>query len=450
MTVATHPVTPQELMALLDGELSAERAHSVSSHTESCADCQQAFASFRHTSRSLTSWTVGEAPSQIESGVHASSRRIASELLNRGLRIFPSRRRRWVLGLAAAALLFVLLAGTVGRHASELSLWSARGSAYQHEKGMREVSEMNLPPADRLQSTGHGSGFGKGPATDQQSKVFRNQIPGDDVVALARPGVATDTNGLMHGLGDHAQNSFSLDGQPQTYSGPMIARTASLVVVVKDFNASRARIDGILARHDGYAASMTVNTPEEAARSLQASLRVPVPQLAATMAELKVLGRVETENRNGEEVTQQHADLVARLKISRETEQRFMSILRDWKGDINQALSAEQAIARVRGEIEQMEAEQKNLERRVDFAAIDLRLSEEYKLKLDSGVPSFSTQFHNAAVNGYRNIADTLVALILFFAEYGPVLIFWAILLLIPAWLVWRRWRQAVTVTPAT
>ena len=36
------------------------------------------------------------------------------------------------------------------------------------------------------------------------------------LVTLASPGVAADSNGLFHGLGDHAQNSFSLDGQPIT------------------------------------------------------------------------------------------------------------------------------------------------------------------------------------------------------------------------------------------
>jgi hypothetical protein len=36
------------------------------------------------------------------------------------------------------------------------------------------------------------------------------------LVTLAAPGVAADSNGLFHGLGDHAQNSFSVDGQPIT------------------------------------------------------------------------------------------------------------------------------------------------------------------------------------------------------------------------------------------
>ncbi|MGA8272440.1 MAG: TonB-dependent receptor, partial [Candidatus Sulfotelmatobacter sp.] len=36
------------------------------------------------------------------------------------------------------------------------------------------------------------------------------------LVTQSTPGVAADSNGLFHGLGDHAENSFSVDGQPIT------------------------------------------------------------------------------------------------------------------------------------------------------------------------------------------------------------------------------------------
>ena len=35
-------------------------------------------------------------------------------------------------------------------------------------------------------------------------------------MTLTSPGIAADSNGLFHGLGDHAENSFSVDGQPIT------------------------------------------------------------------------------------------------------------------------------------------------------------------------------------------------------------------------------------------
>jgi hypothetical protein len=36
------------------------------------------------------------------------------------------------------------------------------------------------------------------------------------LITLSAPGITADSNGLFHGLGDHAENSFSIDGQPIT------------------------------------------------------------------------------------------------------------------------------------------------------------------------------------------------------------------------------------------
>jgi len=226
-------------------------------------------------------------------------------------------------------------------------------------------------------------------------------------------------------------------------NGPMIARTVSLSVVVKDFDAGRASLDAILARHKGYAANLNVTTPQDAARNLQASLRIPAPQLAATLSELKSLGRVEAETQNGEEVTQQHADLVARLKNSRETEQRLQGVLRTRTGKVKDVLEVEEEIARVRGEIEQMEAEQKTLEHRVDFATIDVKLAEEYKAQLNTPAPSVLMQLRNAGINGFRNAFESLLALVLFLAESGPSLLLWLLLLGVPVWKLWSRYRRA-------
>jgi predicted phage tail protein len=83
------------------------------------------------------------------------------------------------------------------------------------------------------------------------------------------------------------------------------ARSVFLSIVVKDFAASRLSLDNILTRHHGYSAQLSVNTPENAARGLQASLRVPALELALAVADLKTLGRVENESQSDEEVTRQ-------------------------------------------------------------------------------------------------------------------------------------------------
>jgi hypothetical protein len=51
--------------------------------------------------------------------------------------------------------------------------------------------------------------FDKLPLESQSSSL-------SSLVTLTAPGVSADSNGLFHGFGDHAENSFSIDGQPIT------------------------------------------------------------------------------------------------------------------------------------------------------------------------------------------------------------------------------------------
>jgi Carboxypeptidase regulatory-like domain/TonB-dependent Receptor Plug Domain len=60
------------------------------------------------------------------------------------------------------------------------------------------------------------------PHTDVDRELF-DKLPLESasssvssLVTLASPGVVADSNGLFHGMGDHAENSFSVDGQPIT------------------------------------------------------------------------------------------------------------------------------------------------------------------------------------------------------------------------------------------
>ena len=88
-----------------------------------------------------------------------------------------------------------------------------------------------------------------------------------------------------------------------------------------------------------------------------------------------------------------------------------------------------------------MEAEQQALEHRVDFAELNLALTEDYKAQLSSP-DSAATRMHNAFVAGYRNAVETLLGLLLFFEEYGPTLLIWLTILGVPAFVFYRRYRK--------
>jgi hypothetical protein len=450
MSSTTHPFAPEEIMAYVDGELSADRAQSLASHVDQCAECRELAASLRNTSQTLSNWTAATAPvnGQFEERLRVAAAKNSTLGESVSFGIFQRTKlwtwKHWTGGLAAAAALgIVLLAIAIPNRLTRPSDFM---SLPIHERGRNTVAA--------------GRGFGNGPMGKPQAREEKamKEVPqaphqeGDKLHTQSSAEVPIGPYGARPAKAERNLFSFGavVDQQSRVFAGPMIARTVSLSIVAKDFDAARPSLDAVLARHNGYAAGLNVATPQGAARTLQASLRIPAPQLAAAVAELKALGRVEAETQNGEEVTQQHADLVARLKNSRETEQRLQDVLRTRTGKVKDVLEVEEEIARVRGEIEQMEAEQKNLEHRVDFATIDLKLAEEYKAQLTAPAPSVVMQLRNSIVDGFRTAFQSLLALVLFLAESGPTLLLWLMILSFPAWRLWRRYHRSLATGSAS
>jgi hypothetical protein len=424
MNTTTHPIAPEEVMAYLDGELTPSEAHAVSAHLEDCAECAKLAEQFRATSQSLAQWTVLPAPLSLEDSVKALTAKDASASRpskpGRSIEVRLWSWRQWALGAGGTlAAVFVLLAATS-------AIWF-----YSSQPLLEKRAQVSEPKA-RIDA------FLKAPGTMKSEQL---QAASAGVARIAGKGMPEPSQRIVAGNA----SEFSAPPPPPRQSAPMIARTVSLSIVVKDIAASRASLENVLARYHGYAAQLTVATPENAPRSFQASFRIPAQELAAALADLKALGRVENESQSGEEVTQQHADLAARLQNSRETEERLRAILQQRTGKIEDVLQVEEEIARVRGEIETMEAEQQALEHRVDFATVDLQLAEEYKEQLNLPSASVANRIHNAFVAGLRNAAAMLLGIFLFFAEYGPVLLIWLVILGVPAFFLWRRYRRVQT-----
>ena len=219
---------------------------------------------------------------------------------------------------------------------------------------------------------------------------------------------------------------------------PMIARTASMNLVITKLDAARASLEKLLARHHAFASEMTLDQSNDASASLNATLQVPAAELDATLSDLRALGRVSTESQGGEDVSDQHVDLAARLHNARESEERLLDILRTRTGKVSDVLAVEEQISQTRGEIEQMEAQLANLDKRVTYASIKLEMAEEYKAPTGAN-SSVALRLRNAVVSGYRDAVDSLLALAVFLLSAGPMLLLWAGLLFFPARAIWKR-----------
>ena len=62
MNTTAHRVAPEQVMAFLDGELSAADAQAISAHLDRCAECSALAEQFRSTSLSLSRWNVRDCP----------------------------------------------------------------------------------------------------------------------------------------------------------------------------------------------------------------------------------------------------------------------------------------------------------------------------------------------------------------------------------------------------
>jgi hypothetical protein len=440
MIAATHPVSPEEVMALADGELSASEATAVLAHIAECSECASLASQLATTSASFAKWTVPDAPLSLDASVASLIKDTGAGKHATGSARVGFAGHRWsVAQMSAVAVVLLLVAAGVTRlyHARSNDAIIAerfetdRLSESRSAAGDAVGQPMPAPPPPATESFSYNA---------QQSD--KKAAPSARILNfnLAAPSIRAQKTESLEAKSVAPASPTTAQIELQT--APMIAHSVSLTVQVRDLGASRAALEALLARHRGYAAELTVNTAEGSPRSLQGSLRIPDADLAAAIAELRALGRVETENQSGEEVTQQHADLVARLQNSREAEQRLRELLAQRTGRVSDVLEVEEEISRVRGAIEQMEADQKLLEHRVDFASVELQLTEQYREQLNTQSTSVGMQMRNAFVAGLRHGAATLLGFVLFLEEAVPTVLIWLAILAVPGFLLWRRYRR--------
>jgi Domain of unknown function (DUF4349)/Putative zinc-finger len=395
MKATDHPLAPERLMAFVDSELPNADEALLASHLETCAGCRALQTELRESSARLRRWTVPPLSSEA-----------ASRIADRLAQAEPGKRSRRPLArrfvwLAAVAVPMVLVLLSVP--GLEWRGHVVRDSFYLSD-------QLQHPVVPRASAIGW----------DGASKNLPSLEKGREADVLAG------------------------DLERVYPAAPMIARTAELVVLVKDLKAARTGIDQILARHHGYAVELAVSGEHGSAPTLEASLKVPSEELAAALAELKSLGRVKKEAQKGEEVTAAYVDLTARLANSKETERRLVEILRTRTGKVSEVLEVEEQIASTRQGIERMEAERKTMETRVSFATVSVSASEEYKEELQSAAPA-GTRLRNALVRGFEHARESGVGALAWAVSLLPSLLLWGAVLFFPLRWGWRRSRASLS-----
>lgn len=214
-----------------------------------------------------------------------------------------------------------------------------------------------------------------------------------------------------------------------------MAYSAEVAILTKEFARSRSSLEEILDRHRGYVAKLRmVGQP---ASVLSATLRIPSSEYSSALADLKALGRVEREEESADEITLQQADCEARLINAQNTERRLQRWLENPPAKGINTEIFERQLAAVRTEIARIEAGRQAFLNRTVFASVHFSLREE----VASPVVTFGAQLRSAASNGLAEAAASLSTILIFVVNYGPSLLLWVVILIVPARFVWRRSR---------
>jgi hypothetical protein len=414
-----HAPGPEEIMEYLDGEGTLDARTAIEVHIAQCAACQMVVTEQRRVAADIRAWRVPSAPGSLHAPLPSRPR---FPVFGRGT-WRPSR-------LATAALTAAVTAAA----AVVLIVWVYSLSDYRY----RRVMTMNAPSAT---STAEDAAVAQ-----PRDRVSGQVSGGADRAELSAP-LADPATASRQELASPRAPGVIDPGAPQDTASqplvrtPAIVRTATLRLVAKDLGGIREAVERILGEAGGFADYVTAVAEGGAPRTLRATLRVPSARLADTLNRLRQLGQVVEDTQGAEDVTDQQVDLDARLTNARTTESRLTDLLKNRTARLSDILEVERELARVRLEIERMDAERTNLGRRVTYATLTLEVLEERKAVLPAGQLSLASRFRVAAADGLDLAMESIFQAILFVMRAGPAMVLWLLVFITAALVVRRAWR---------
>jgi hypothetical protein len=240
--------------------------------------------------------------------------------------------------------------------------------------------------------------------------------------------------------------------------GAKIVKTADLTVSVDKgaFTSAFAKASRIATANGGFVVSSSTSSDgfpfnpiplddtsapsntESRARAGQLTIRVPAERFDATRAALSSLGEVDNENINGQDVSSQLVDLGARITSLKAEEAAYQTLLGK-ATEIGDILQIQDQLFSVRTQIEQLEAEQANLNDQATFSTITISLYEPGVAFTPTPEPeqSILSKAWDDAIGGALNVLGGMVVILGYAVPLAALaLVGWGV------WAVTGPWRR--------
>ena len=134
-----------------------------------------------------------------------------------------------------------------------------------------------------------------------------------------------------------------------------IIYTASLSLVVDNFEGLEKQIRDTVRQHQGYLSRSDLGRMQGQQRSGIWTARIPVDQYENFIQAVSALGVPASLNQTAADITEEFVDITARIDNKRKLEARILQLLERPEDKIQHVIEVETELARVREEIERME-----------------------------------------------------------------------------------------------
>jgi hypothetical protein len=148
-----------------------------------------------------------------------------------------------------------------------------------------------------------------------------------------------------------------------------VIRNGEITVELADPAAGQRRIGHIAESHGGFVVTSESKFAEKA-HTITMTVRVPSAHFEAAMEEIRGGdGRILHEKITGQDVTEEFIDLDARIRMKRNLEEQYMTIMQQARS-IPETMQIQSQIAGVRTEIEQLEGRKRFLANQASLSTL--------------------------------------------------------------------------------
>lgn len=210
----------------------------------------------------------------------------------------------------------------------------------------------------------------------------------------------------------------------ETEVGRKIIKNGSLELAVKSMDTAVIELKRIAHEVKGDVTDLNVSDGRQGIRYGYLTLEIPSTNFEQVFDQVKAIGDVViNENVSTDDVTDHYVDVEARLRNHREREDRYRQILQS-ADTIEEILSVQERIDEERFQIEMIESQLQNLDRRIDRSRINISLTTE-DVTIGNKLWRPGITIKRAARSllvGLTGFVDAIITIVLFL----PVVIIWA------------------------